>query len=141
MDRWILKTSSQNRYFNNYLGFGIDAVVAYEFQYLRSHFPFLFLSPSLNLLWYVLCIVKELIFPSMNLLDELSLVADGHEIDCSPYMSVLLLNIPFFCGGGNPIGRHFGYRQCCDQEIEIVGFSSIAHVLLSKVGIQLIHSL
>lgn len=77
----------------------------------------------------------------MNLLDELSLVADGHEIDCSPYMSVLLLNIPFFCGGGNPIGRHFGYRQCCDQEIEIVGFSSIAHVLLSKVGIQLIHSL
>lgn len=77
----------------------------------------------------------------MKLLDGLSLVADGREIDCSAYMSVLLLNIPFFCGGGNPIGRHFGYKQCCDKEIEIVGFSSIPHILLSKVCLLLIYSL
>ena len=58
---------------------------------------------------------------------------DNDEIDCSSYQLVLMLNIPFFCGGGNPIGVHFGYKQCCDKEIEVVGFTSIPHVILSKV--------
>lgn len=134
LDRWRFTSSSgEDRCFTNYLGFGVDAVVAKEFDNLRHKYPSLFHFQQLNIVWYTLCIIKEYLFPSMRKLTQLHVSVDNDEIDCSSYQLVLMLNIPFFCGGGNPIGVHFGYKQCCDKEIEVVGFTSIPHVILSKV--------
>ena len=119
------------------MSFGVDAVILSTFHHLRKYFPFLFFNQPANIFWYTLTILHQYLFRPIEYLSYLHLKVDGEEIDCSSFASVVLLNIPFYCGGGNPIGVHFGYQQCCDEEIEVVGFTSIPHIIFSKVNIVL----
>ena len=132
LDRWIFKSSKEKSFFN-YLSFGVDAAVVNRLQQIRSRYPFLFHFPSVNILWYVWCIVLEALFPMNQNLDFLTLCADGEVLSVSKYRSVVCLNIPYYCGGGLPLGNEYDLSQCCDREIEIVAFSGIIHILAAKV--------
>ena len=66
-------------------------------------------------------------------LDRLSLKADDEDLSVSSFRSIVCLNIPYYCGGGLPLGGHYDLSQCCDQEIEIVAFTGIIHILAAKV--------
>ena len=118
------------------MGFGVDAAVALRFNEMRKSFPWLFVYQPWNIIWYALHIVKELNSPTVVKLTNLHLEVDGKEYDTSSYQCVVLLNIPFFCGGGTPLGTEFAYSQCNDGEIEVVGFSTIPHVLKAKFGLS-----
>ena len=135
LDRWVFQ-SSQEKTFFNYFSFGVDAAVVNRLQQIRSLYPFLFHFPSINNLWYVWCIILEALFPMNANLDRLALKADDEELSVSQYRSVVCLNIPYYCGGGLPLGDHYDLSQCCDQEIEIVAFSGIIHILAAKVGLK-----
>ena len=144
LDRWIYSTSyGKQRAFNNYMSFGVDALILTTFSSLRNHYPYLFFSRACNIVWYTLCILHQYLFYPRSNLSCLKVSVDGKDFDCSSFTSVVCLNIPYYCGGGNPIGVHFGYKQCCDEEIEVVGFTSIPHVIFSKVEsfIWMLHSL
>ena len=134
LDRWNCSRCNHiNCSFNNYLGFGVDANILLQFHTLRQRYPFLFISQPVNILLYALCIIKEHFIPTTPQLTHLELSIDGKKVDCSNYLSVVCLNIPCFCGGGHPIGKHLGYRQCCDEEIEVIAFTSVLHVMKVKV--------
>ena len=125
--------SSQEKTFFNYFSFGVDAAVVNRLQQIRSQYPFLFHFPSINNLWYAWCILLESLFPMHGTLDRLSLKADDEDLSVSSFRSIVCLNIPYYCGGGLPLGGHYDLSQCCDQEIEIVAFTGILHILAAKV--------
>lgn len=132
LDRWVFQ-SSQEKTFFNYFSFGVDAAVVNRLQQIRSQYPFLFHFPSINNLWYAWCILLESLFPMHGTLDRLSLKADDEDLSVSSFRSIVCLNIPYYCGGGLPLGSHYDLSQCCDQEIEIVAFTGIIHILAAKV--------
>ena len=134
LDRWIY-TSSRQKPFTNYVSFGVDAAIAHRFHRLRLHYPFLCRHPFVNILLYAWCIVMELLFPTLHSLSHLHVTVDSEEIPVAGFHSVLFLNIPYFCGGGLPLGRTIDPLQSCDQQIEIIGFHSIFHLLAMKVGV------
>lgn len=111
----------------------MDAAVVNRLQQIRSQYPFLFHFPSINNLWYAWCILLESLFPMHGTLDRLSLKADDEDLSVSSFRSIVCLNIPYYCGGGLPLGGHYDLSQCCDQEIEIVAFTGILHILAAKV--------
>ena len=135
LDRWIY-TSSLQKPFTNYLSFGVDAAIAHRFHHIRLHYPFLCKHPFINVLLYAWCIMMELLFPTLHSLSRLRVTADNKEIPVAGFHSVLFLNIPYFCGGGLPLGRTVDTLQSCDQQIEIIGFYSVFHLLAMKFGLR-----
>ena len=135
LDRWIY-TSSLQKPFTNDLSFGVDAAIAHRFHHIRLHYPFLCKHPFINVLLYAWCIMMELLFPTLHSLSRLRVTADNKEIPVAGFHSVLFLNIPYFCGGGLPLGRTVDTLQSCDQQIEIIGFYSVFHLLAMKVGLR-----
>ena len=133
LDRWVFQ-SSQEKTFFNYFSFGVDAAVVNRLQRIRNLYPFLFHFPSINNLWYLWCIILEAFFPTTTNLDCLSIKADDEVLSLFKYRTVVCLNIPYYCGGGLPLGNEVDLARCCDQEIEIVAFSGIIHILAAKVG-------
>lgn len=143
LDRWNFKTNSpeSNHVFVNYLGFGTDAAVSLRFHRMRKSFPWLFFYQPINIIWYVFNILLEAIYPTKRNLHELGIDVDGKSLDLTPYRSIVVLNIPYFCGGGTPLGTDFTYSQCNDGEIEVIGFKGIVHILSSKFGLTRAHLL
>ena len=121
--------------FANYLGFGTDAAVALRFHRMRKSFPWLFFYQPINIIWYAFNILLEAIYPTKRNLQDVEMEVDGKPIDFSSFKSAVVLNIPYFCGGGTPLGTDFAYSQCNDGEIEVIGFKGIVHILSSKFGL------
>ena len=136
LDRWNFSNQKDHRLFYNYLGFGADAQVALRFHLFRKQYPFLFRFSCLNVLWYVWCILLELLFPSTSNLHHLNLQVDDVFLNGSEWKCILFLNISHFCGGGLPLGPHTSKSQCCDKKIEVIGFRNIPHILLAKVDVS-----
>lgn len=87
--------------FTNYLGVGVDAQAALQVHNLRESSPMLFFSRFFNKAWYAIAGGEEAIKSSCaNLPQQISLVADGIEIDLPPdSQGIIFLNIDSYAGG------------------------------------------
>lgn len=129
---------------NNYLGIGLDAVIAHKFHLLRAHYPHLFTSQLFNKAWYARLGTESYFFPhAPSVLRDsgAEVFIDGVKIDLTGMEGVCLLNIKSFGGGINFWGhaetdrRHFSEPRMDDGLFELIGFRDSLHVGLIQLGL------
>jgi hypothetical protein len=81
---------------NNYLGVGLDAVIAHKFHLLRSNYPHFFTSQLLNKLWYTRLGTEAYFFPhAPNVIrdSQVQLFVDGVGRSCLSASRVALRSL------------------------------------------------
>eukprot|EP00731_Ephydatia_muelleri_P030202 Em0021g725a len=129
---------------NNYLGVGLDAKIAYEFNNTRDKSPAVYSSRTKNMMLYGLLGGKEFLFNTQRYLERrLSLMCDGKPIVLPQKLQGLVfLNIPSYMAGTNFWGTDkekdgFLAPSHDDKLIEVIGITGFTQLATSKVlGIQ-----
>lgn len=119
--------------FNCYFSVGADAAVALRFHTMRERTPSLFNSQIGNKLVYAAVGGGEGIKPTYPVLSQLiTLTIDGVAYSVEDAVSVVCLNIPYYAGGGLPLGGN-DYFCSSDGMLEVIGFRNILHVATTRV--------
>ena len=138
LDRWKISSSEDEndvKIFNNYFSIGIDAAIALSFHTKRNANPELFKGRVTNKLAYAVLSVPK-ITNSSDILNKVTLVVDGKQIELPTVEGISFLNVPTY-GGGNRFWRNltpkemaYGFHQTHygDGELEVVGFHSLTHL-------------
>ena len=80
---------------NNYLGIGLDAKIALDFQIKREEHPEKCRSRTKNLMWYGVLGGKEILQKTFKNLDQrVQLECDGQRIPLPSLQGIVILNIP-----------------------------------------------
>lgn len=120
--------------FNCYFSVGADAAIALRFHTMREHNPSLFNSQLGNKLVYAAVGGGEGIKPTYPILSQsISLLIDGVSFSVEDAVSVICLNIPYYAGGGLPLGENNDYFCSSDGMLEVIGFRNILHVATTRV--------
>ena len=85
---------------------------------MREQNPSLFNSQLINKLWYAAVGGGETIKPTYPNL-----------------VGITCLNIPYYAGGGLPLGGNEDYFCYSDGILEVIGFRNIIHCATTRVGI------
>ena len=147
-----------NRFFLNYISFGLDAAFVLDYHNRRLDDPSKFTSPLKN---KILCInesrkyFNDFVFGmTWNLSSYMRLICDGQDLTNSIQHchSLVLLNTRSFASGSHP-WRDFERQDFGDKKIEVLGLSTKQMALLrfgchglpiaqcSQVRIELNHSM
>ena len=80
---------------NNYLGIGLDAKIALDFQIKREEHPEKCRSRTKNMMWYGVLGTKEILQKTFKNLDQrVQLECDGQRIPLPSLQGIVILNIP-----------------------------------------------
>jgi diacylglycerol kinase (ATP) len=141
---------------NNYVGFGLDAVIAHQFADLRKKYPHFFTSQAGNKLWYTRVGFGQWIYPVIrNGLKEAPyttrVFVDGVELQgLETLQGVVCMGIKSFGGGicfwgdrardentaeTDPTsGGKFQPPALDDGMFELIGFESSLHMAMIQTG-------
>jgi len=133
----------------NYMGIGVDAVIAHNFANMRDKYPNLFFSQFANKLWYARIGSEAYFFPDSPLVlqeSKVQVFVDGCELDLAGLQGICILNIKSFGGGINfwgyaPTDGEFVEPRIDDQLLEVIGFRSSLHMGTIQLGMALPHRL
>lgn len=90
-----------------------------------------------NKLWYAVMGSGETLKPSAPVLkNSVRLFIDGKEYDVSDAVNVTCLNIPYYGGGGLPLGGNSDYFCSSDGLLEVIGFKNILHYATTRVCVN-----
>ena len=67
--------------------------------------------------------------------NSVRLFIDGQEYDVSDAVNITCLNIPYYGGGGLPLGGNNDYFCSSDGLLEVIGFKNILHYATTRVGV------
>ena len=114
---------------------GVDASIAYRFHLLRERNPALFASQWVNKLGYAAVGGGESLKRSGRKLEELlELWIDGEKVEIGDAVGVTLLNIPYYAGGGLPLGEKSPDFCYGDGRLEVIGFRNLLHCATTRAG-------
>ena len=114
----------------------MDAAITLRFHTMREQNPSLFKSQLINKLWYAAVGGGETIKPTYpNLVKSIVLLIDGKRVDIGDAVGITCLNIPYYAGGGLPLGGNEDYFCYSDGILEVIGFRNIIHCATTRVGI------
>lgn len=142
LDRWkIGMTHKDDTIMNNYMSIGVDAKVALEFHRLRDENPSIFLSQSINKIWYATLGTKSFLESHQFVDSYLTLVVDGQTIPLPEHITGLVfLNIHHYAGGAKTWGDHesegFKKSEMDDGLLEIGFISTPIHMGLMSVELD-----
>jgi len=127
---------------NNYLGIGVDAIIAHNFHNMRDSYPHLFSSQLINKMWYAR-IGSETYFTQQAdplRTAKVRIFVDEKEVDLTGMEGICFLNIKSFGGGKDFWGRHeegsqFMEPRMDDGYFEVIGFRSTLHMGQIRIGI------
>lgn len=116
---------------------GVDASIALRFHLLRERNPALFASQWVNKLWYAAVGGGESLKRSGRKLAELlELWIDGEKVEIGDAVGVTLLNIPYYAGGGLPLGEKSPDFCYGDGRLEVIGFRNLLHCATTRAGLS-----
>lgn len=132
--KYLLSLSShcQDLPLNCYFGIGVDADVALQFHEMRNRNPSLFESQLLNKFFYtILGGRKTIVSKPVPLESIIDLYIDDKKKSLENIEGLVVLNIPYYAGGGIPWDNQYK-QNIRDGLIEIIGFSSLVHCATMK---------
>ena len=101
---------------------------------MRENNPSLFNSPVINKIWYVGAGGGETLKPTSPILSNaIDLYIDGEKMDIRDAISITCLNIPYYAGGGLPLGKEKDYFCFSDGQLEVIGFQNLIHYATARV--------
>ena len=104
---------------------------------MRERNPSFFNSQMINKMWYAIMGSGETLNPSTPVLkNSVRLFIDGKEFDVSDAVNVTCLNIPYYGGGGLPLGGNNDYFCSSDGLLEVIWFKNILHYATTRVGLK-----
>lgn len=102
---------------------------------MRENNPSLFNSQIINKMWYVGAGGEETLNPTSPVLSNaMELYIDGVKMDIRDAISITCLNIPYYAGGGLPLGKEKDYFCFSDGQLEVIGFQNLIHYATARVG-------
>eukprot|EP00047_Mylnosiga_fluctuans_P024021 m.151041 g.151041 ORF g.151041 m.151041 type:complete len:456 (+) comp9754_c0_seq6:1617-2984(+) len=122
---------------NNYMGIGLDAKIALDFNTLREVHPDKCRSRLRNQMWYGVLGGRELVTQSCrNLNKSLVLECDGQVVELPRLQGIVVLNIASYMGGTNFWGtktdKAFRPPAPDDGLLEVVAVSGTAQMAACK---------
>lgn len=115
----------------------MDAAITLRFHTMREQNPSLFNSQFINKIWYAAVGGGETINPTYpNLVKSIVLLIDGKRVDIGDAVGITCLNIPYYAGGGLPLGGNEDYFCYSDGILEVIGFRNIIHCATTRVRIE-----
>eukprot|EP00794_Sanderia_malayensis_P012297 gene12297-13565_t len=126
---------------NNYIGIGLDAVLALDFHLAREEQPDKFNSRLRNKGVYFKSGLKNMGKSSnLNLQDKIDLEVDGKRITMPNIGGLLIQSISSWAGGSDPWGKEkdekFKIPSHSDGIIEVMGFTGVVHMGRIKSGLS-----
>lgn len=104
---------------------------------MRERNPSFFSSQLGNKIVYAAVGGGEGIKPTYpNLSQSISLCIDGKSYSVEDAVSVICLNIPYYAGGGLPLGSNNDFFCSSDGMLEVIGFRNILHVATTRVDMK-----
>uniref|UniRef100_A0A7S3Z6U3 Diacylglycerol kinase n=1 Tax=Lotharella globosa TaxID=91324 RepID=A0A7S3Z6U3_9EUKA len=112
LDRWDVSTVCTSephvrikdrdaKVMTNYLGIGLDGIIATRFHELREGHPTYFGSQIINKLWYGQLGARAYIMPPDDPLQGVTVSVDGKEMCLDGLQGVVVLNISSYGGGSD----------------------------------------
>lgn len=104
---------------------------------MRERNPSFFNSQIWNKLIYAIVGSGEGFKPTYPVLAKsVSLSIDGVSYSVEDAISIICLNIPYYAGGGLPLGENDDYFCSSDGMLEVIGFRNILHVATTRVRLK-----
>lgn len=145
--RFGMPQSPKEKFMQNYLSIGVDALVTYNFHKARESPLYLFPSRILNKLIYFTYGTKDVLERACKNLDKIiEVYMDGEKVELPNIESVVVLNIPCWGAGVKPwtLGTgHANFPPCSynDKKLEVFCVYSSFHIAQMQVGLSEPHRL
>ncbi|XP_055877944.1 diacylglycerol kinase epsilon-like isoform X1 [Biomphalaria glabrata] len=125
---------------NNYLSFGVDALVTLNFHRQRESWPAVFTHRLINKVCYFTYGTKDVLERECkDLHKKLKVELDGREIELPELEGVVVLNISSWGGGCQPWGNNLEPNMTepryDDGKLEVMGLFSSFHIAQLQVGL------
>jgi len=146
LDRWLLKINKPNqdpetKIVNNYFSVGLDAKVAQSFHETRNKNPEMFVSQTVNKMWYFKFGTEAIVDGCAGLENDVVLMVDGElKVIDTPIEALVVVNLPSCYGGvflwqkdSRELGS-FSPLSINDDTVEIVGIKNSVHLAQICIG-------